>query len=121
VDAGSELLGRKSYLGVWAHRCEEFIKEKKRLPESLYEIAWYEEQGPPRCKINIGIGAELPADKKAELKDKDLFKKNVEYIFLANEKNWIIMELKPGKHWKHRLMIDDSKHFFEVRNLPSEF
>jgi hypothetical protein len=117
-DSGAERILRRGYLIKWSRQVEEFQAAKGSLPKSLYEAAWFRYYSPPKVKVQPWVYIGEP--NLQALRDPNVFFQEVEYALIVYPKGWYVIELKPGKYWKHRLMIDQDGIIYEVIELKQE-
>jgi hypothetical protein len=113
LDWRSELIVRRTKLSGWAGQVKRFKNEKGKMPVSLYEASSTENTGPLWVKVRVG--EDIYHRKDLLLGDSNRFFEEVEYALIAYRQGWFIMELKPGKYYQHRLMIDQAGKFWELR------
>lgn len=113
VDKTWELSMRKAELRYWAKRIAEYESDTGKLPNSLYEASWYKNAGPTRMKIMTGNF--IPD--MLNMRDPNLFFKEVEYSLIKGINSWYIIELEGGKFCKYRFMINQNKKIYELREV----
>ena len=112
-DSVCDRIIRQVYLVKWCRIIEGFQADTGRLPKSLYEAAWYKGSVPP---IVIGQGS-IRDPEFQTLRDPNVFFQEVEHALLVYPKGWYVIELKPGKYLKHRLMMDQDLKLYELKEL----
>ena len=119
LDKWSERSIRETKLIRWVKRIEQFYSVNNRLPTSLYEATWFNDF--PSVKFKVRISDEILNESEREkLRDPNIFQEETEYALLAYLKGWYVIELKPGKYWKKRLMIDQDGKIYELREIKQE-
>jgi hypothetical protein len=105
----NDMDNRISNLRCWHNRINDYIKEKNKVPNDLYEIRNY-----PNLKIP---DFRPPPDISVIVKDKETFNNYIEYGFVKYTDGWCVIELKPGLLYKKRIMIDSNRKVYEIREI----
>ena len=119
----TETIRRKGALLAWYNKVEYFIEECSRPPVSLYEVSNFEYQGIPNIKVATALKYDRNQRQKIKreeslLADPNLFFREVEYTLAkAYPHKWFIIELKPGKLYPHRFLIDQDGNVDELRRV----
>jgi len=120
ITSKGERYMRQFKLEGWHKWINEFVQKNGRLPETLYEVIAIEGGGCPSFQVspshNIGYGAQ----QELLLRDPNQFYKIVEYRLATYENGWFVVELKPGKRFRHRLGIDQDGKTYELREIPKD-
>jgi len=117
LDKRSEREARILYLKQWSNQVEIYRDKEGRLPNSLFEAAWFDFLRPPRVKVKTG---NLSFPRISELKDPNIFFNEIEYALIVYHDGWFIIELKPGLFGEYRLMIDQDRKLYELREIKQE-
>lgn len=112
----TELIVRKAKLGVWHEQIKLFMEEKGQIPNSLYEVCWFYGQVP--SYIKVAVPQDFDYGREGELlEDPNRFFQEVEYVFASHKYGWLIMELKPGARYRHRLAVDEDGTIYQLRQI----
>jgi hypothetical protein len=115
---------RSVKLRLYHKKVESFIKENKRLPESLFESLQKELEKEGWCispKVT-GFPDEFKRDPFLGTGDRNSFEKIIEYgFFSGGQRGWFIRELKPGKIYTKMLMIDQDGKIYKLEEIPPPF
>lgn len=119
ITGRTELTVREAKLLFWHNRTKLFMEEKGQKPNSLYEVSWFDGRGP--SYIKVAVPQDFDYRREGELlDDPNRFFQEVEYVFASHKYGWLIMELKPGARYRHRLTVDEDGTIYQLRQIPTE-
>ncbi|MEN6309545.1 MAG: hypothetical protein ABFD91_17495 [Anaerohalosphaeraceae bacterium] len=109
-----EIRQRKRYLEKWNQNVERYVNESGNIPESLFEVAIFNDELFSYTRFIISDDFEKNYDL---LCNPNYFKEFVEYKLYVADQDWYIVELKPGKLYKRKMFIDRKGDIYCSREM----
>lgn len=115
-----ERSSRKHKLEDWHWWINEFVQKNERLPETLYEVITIGEGACPSFQVSPSHNIRYSAQQELLFSDPNQFYKIVEYRLATYEDGWLVVELKHGKRFRHKMGIDQDGKTYELHEIPKD-